>query len=235
MGIGTVKVTAKNIKKREKTIKRVSIFIIVLVMFLLILFSILSLIYRGGDFIITLDPNFSLKSGLKMYDDPELKHNKIKMYAKGIDFMDNISINWLPNDLDKHRGGSHNGENYIAYTFYIENTGDKEVDYWYELSIIDVIRNVDDAVRIMIIRNEEKTIYAKKNELTNKEEEGTTMFYSNKIPVLEQRKDIKKDETDKITIVIWIEGSDPDCLDNLIGGELKISMRIIESHTKENK
>jgi hypothetical protein len=235
MGIGTVKVTAKNIKKREKIIKRVSIFIIVLVMFLLILFSILSLIYRGGDFIITLDPNFSLKSGLKMYDDPELKHNKIKMYAKGIDFMDNISINWLPNDLDKHRGGSHNGENYIAYTFYIENTGDKEVDYWYELSIIDVIRNVDDAVRIMIIRNEEKTIYAKKNELTNKEEEGTTMFYSNKIPVLEQRKDIKKDETDKITIVIWIEGSDPDCLDNLIGGELKISMRIIESHTKENK
>lgn len=235
MAIGTVKVTAKNIKKREKIIKRVSIFIIVLVMFLLILFSILSLIYRGGDFIITLDPNFSLKSGLKMYDDPELKHNKIKMYAKGIDFMDNISINWLPNDLDKHRGGSHNGENYIAYTFYIENTGDKEVDYWYELSIIDVIRNVDDAVRIMIIRNEEKTIYAKKNELTNKEEEGTTMFYSNKIPVLEQRKDIKKDETDKITIVIWIEGSDPDCLDNLIGGELKISMRIIESHTKENK
>lgn len=235
MAIGTVKVTAKNIKKRERIIKRVSIVIIVLVMLLLILFSILSLIYRGGDFIITLDPNFSLKSGLKMYDDPELKDNKIKMYAKGIDFMDNISINWLPNDLDKHRGGSHNGENYIAYTFYIENTGNKEVDYWYELSIIDVIRNVDDAVRIMIIRNEEKTVYAKKNELTNKEEEGTTMFYSNKIPVLEQRKDIKKGEMDKITIVIWIEGSDPDCLDNLIGGELKISMRIIESHIKENK
>ena len=233
MAISTVKVTAKNIKRREKIIKRVATIIIILILLLLILFSILSLVYRGGDFIITLDPNFSTKTGLVMFDDPELKDSKIKMYAKGIEFMDNISINWLPDNLDTARGGSHNGENYIAYTFYIENKGGKEVDYWYEVAIDDVIKNVDEAIRIMIIKNKEKKVYAKINEQTKKEEEGTVAFYDDRIPVLEQRSKIKKDEMDKITIVVWLEGSDPDCLDNLIGGEIKISMRIIESHTKK--
>ena len=114
------------------------------------------MVYRGGDFLITLDPQFSLKSGLVMFDDPELKDSKIKMYANGIDFMDNISIDWLPEDIDNTRGGSHNGGNYIAYTFYIENKGNKEVDYWYEATIDDVIKNVDDAIRIMVIRNKEE-------------------------------------------------------------------------------
>lgn len=232
MGRGTVKSTAKNVRRRERGIKRTSIILIVLIVLLLILFAILSLVYRGGDFIITLDPNFALKSGIKMYDDSELKDEKIKLYANGIDFMDNISINWLPEDLDKKPGGSHNGENYIAYTYFIENTGDKEVDYWYEINILDVIRNVDDAVRIMVIHNGERKVYAKINEQTKKEEIGTIAFYDNKTPVLEQRKDIKPKEMDKYTVVMWIEGDDPDCLDNLIGGELKVNIRITESHVK---
>ena len=28
----------------------------------------------------------------------------------------------------------------------------------------------------------------------------------------------------KVTVVIWIEGNDPDCTDDLIGGEFKIDM-----------
>jgi len=232
MARGTVKVTAKRIKRRESIIKKVSIIIIVLILFLLILLSILSLIYRGGDFLITLDPQFSLKSGLVMFDDPEIKNNKIKMYVTGPDFMDNISIDWLPENIDDARGGSHNGDNYIAYTFYIENRGTKEVDYWYEITIDDVIKNVDDAIRVMVIRNKERIVYAKVNELTKEEEPGTTKFYNSSVAVLEQRKGIERKEIDKYTIVIWIEGNDPDCLDNLIGGEIKLSMRIIESHTR---
>ena len=40
---------------------------------------------------------------------------------------------------------------------------------------------------------------------------------------------------DKFTIVIFLEGDDPDCLNNLIGGEIKMHMDIIESHIEENK
>ena len=34
--------------------------------------------------------------------------------------------------------GNHNGENYIAYTFYIENQSSKVMNYWYKLTIDDV-------------------------------------------------------------------------------------------------
>ena len=232
MGRNTVKRTATGVRRREKAIKKTSIILIILILLLLLFFAILSLVYRGGDFVITLDPNLFLKSGIKMYDNAQLKDGKIKLYAKGIDFMDNISINWLPDDLDKSEGGSHNGENYIAYTFFIDNTGDKNLDYWYEINILDVIRNVDDAVRIMVIQNGDKKIYAKINDITKKEEPGTIAFYDKKTAILEQRKDIKPGEMDKYTVVMWIEGDDPDCLDNLIGGELKVNIRITESHVK---
>jgi len=230
MAVSTVKVTAKHIKKREKRIKKLIILIIILFLFLLIVFAVLSLFYRGGDFVITLDPNLALKSGLKMFDEEELKHDRLKFYAKGLEFMDNISINWLPKDIDNHKGGSHNGENYIAYTFYLENNGDKPADYWYEVVIEDVIKNIDDAIRIMIIQNKERVVYAKINDVTKKEEKDTVAFYSNEQAIIEQRKALKVGDTDKYTIVIWLEGDDPDCLDHLIGGEIKISMRIIESH-----
>lgn len=235
MSRGYVKFTAEKLDKREKRIKLVSKLLIILILFILFLFAILSLVYQGGNFTITLDPQFSLKSGLKMYDNAELKDDKIKLYANEIDFMDNISIDWLPNNLHEHSGGTNNGENYISYTFFIENNGLQAVNYWYEVEIVDVIRNVDEAVRFMIYQNETKTVYAKMNALTNREEEGTKAFYNEKKAVLEQRKAIMPNEIDKYTIVMWIEGDDPDCLDNLIGGELKVKVRIIESYFEENK
>ena len=46
-----------------------------------------------------------------------------------------------------------NGDNYIAYTFYIANEGKEITNYWYQINILDVIKNVDDAVRIKVYEN----------------------------------------------------------------------------------
>ena len=45
------------------------------------------------------------------------------------------------------------------------------------------------------------------------------------------RKKFEPKAKDKYTIVIWLEGNDPDCLDNIIGGTMKLGMkfRITES------
>ena len=94
----------------------------------------------------------------------------------------------------------------------------------------DVIKNVDKAIRIMIYRNGEKTLYAKPNERTGLAETGTEVFYSNMEPVLECRENFTSGEIDKFTIVVFLEGDDPDCVDALIGGEMKMHMDIIEEH-----
>lgn len=232
---GYITVTAEQIKKRDKRIKIIYRYLIIVVLIFLFLLGVLTLVYQGGDFVITLDPQFSLKSGLRMYDNEELKHSKIKLYANGMEFMDNISGNWIPKDINKKGGGSHNGENYIAYNFFLENTGERIIDYWYQIEIVDVIKRVDEALRIKIIRNEEEIVYAKLNNQTKKAEKETTSFYSDKYAVLKQREKMKPKEMDKYTIIMWIEGDDPDCLDDLIGGELKLKLRITESHIDEKE
>ena len=61
------------------------------------------------------------------------------------------------------------------------------------------------------------------------------MFYSDKEVAVEQRKDFQPGEVDKFTIVVFIEGDDPECLDNLIGGEMKMHMDITEEHILQEK
>ena len=130
-------------------------------------------------------------------------------------------------------GGSLNGENYFAYSFYIENKGSNVVNYWYEVVIDDVIKNADEAIRVMIYRNDDMKLYAKVNSKTGEPEEGTTPFFSEKEVAVEQRSAFQPGDVDKMTIVVFVEGDDPDCLDNIIGGEMKMHMDITEEHIKQ--
>ncbi|MBR3199349.1 MAG: hypothetical protein IKG27_04980 [Bacilli bacterium] len=234
MGVGEVKVTAKSLEKRKKRLKYTKIIVIVAFLLLLISFFILSIIYKGGRFTVTLDPNFTLKSGIVLFESKNDINYSNKLYAKEIEFMDNISGEWIPKDINDEKDGSHNGENYIAYTFYVGNTGDQTINYWYRIKILDVIKNVDEAIRIVVYENGVKTVYAKASDLTGKAEPDTIEFYSNKYAMLKQRKHLAPKENDKFTVVIYLEGDDPECVDAIIGGELKLKMEIMEEHI-ENK
>lgn len=232
---GTVKVTAEKLDKRKKRLKVTKMVVFISFLILIMAFFILSIIYKGGHFTVTLDPNFSLKSGIVLYENKDDIRYSNKLYAKELEFMDNISGDWLPQNIDSEKDGSHNGDNYIAYSFYVGNTSDQTINYWYSIKMLDVIKNVDEAVRISIYENGVKTLYAKKNELTGEAEPGTTPFYSDKYSVLKQRKGLKPMESDRFTVVIYLEGDDPECVDAIIGGELKLKMEIMEEHFEEAK
>lgn len=225
-----VKLNSEKVKRREQRIRYVKAGLLIILLFLIIIYFLLRIVYEAGDFTISLDENFSLKSGIIMYERLAEKDDKRMLRATSADFIDNISVKWLPEDIDNQGEGSHNGDNYFAYTFYIENKGSDVVNYWYEIKVDDVIKNVDRAVRVMVIRNGERIIYAKPNENTGEAEEGTEKFYSSSEVCVEGRKDFKPGDVDKFTIVIFIEGDDPDCIDALIGGEMKMHMDITEEH-----
>lgn len=232
-----VVVKASTIAKRKKRYQKTKLTISIVLLILIFSFIILSIIYKGGRFTITLDPRLSADNRIVIYEDNEIKESKRKLVARDLDFMDNISINWIPQNIDTEANGSHNGENYIAYTFYIENEGEETINYWYMVLIDDVIKNVDEAARVMIYKNGEKTVYAKTNSLTKEAEKDTKPFFSKDKAVVEQRKRFAPGDVDKYTIVIWLEGDDPDCTDNILGGEIKMHMEIREEYyeTKENE
>ena len=225
---------ADRISKRKDAYKKTKIVLSIVLTVLVLSFIILSIIYKGGRFTVTLDKRLALDNKIIIYEDSIIKEGKRKLAARDLDFMDNISIDWIPANIDTEAEGSHNGENYIAYTFYVENEGEETVDYWYSVVIDDVIKNVDEAARVMVFLNGEKTVYAKINSYTKEEEEDTKKFFNKKNAVLEQRKNFAKGDVDKFTIVIWLEGDDPDCTDNILGGEIKMHMEIREEYDEEN-
>lgn len=230
MAINTVNVEAKRVYRKKIFSKLVKIAFLLLIIFLSIVYLFLYIVYDGGRFTVSLDRNMSNRKNVFLSEDGKVKSKTRQLSADTIDYMDNISIKWLPEDIDTEATGAHNGDNYIAYTFYVVNAGEEKVHYWYEIDIDDTIKNVDEAIRIMVYRNGIPTVYAKKSKVTNKRESGTKKFVSNDIAVLEQRKNLKPGSKDRFTIVIWIEGDDPECQNDLLGGEIKMHMDITEEH-----
>lgn len=229
---------SEKVKKREQRIKILKITILLILLFLIILYFILRVVYELGDFTVSLDPQLQEKSGLIMYEHLADKQNRRILKAEKLEYMDNICVQWLPENVSDGEG-SHNGNNYLAYSFYLENQGAEPINYWYNIVADDVIKNVDRAIRIMVIRNDERTVYAKPNETTGEAEgtgsEATEKFYNSTELVLKQRTDMQPGDIDKFTIVIFLEGDDPDCTDELIGGEMKMHMDITEEHINEEQ
>lgn len=225
-----IKLNSERIKERDRKISVVKMGILIMLLALIIMYFLLKLAFDSGYFTVSLDPEFAQESGLVMYEKLSEKNERKILKATKVEFMDNISVKWLPDNIDEMGEGSHNGDNYLAYTFYLENMGSEVIGYWYEILVDDVIRNVDKAIRVMVYRNGEKTIYARPNEITGAPEDGTVAFYSETEVLLEHRENFAPGDIDKFTIVIYLEGDDPDCVDALIGGEMQMHMDITEEH-----
>lgn len=220
----------KNLKKsvnrlqRNKSRKRIiKIVLLILLLILIISYIVGSIIFNRGQFTISLERDLYLKNNLIIYDDPNYKVFRTELYAPVIDFIDNIAEKWLPSNLGEHPGGSHNGDNYIAYTFFIENMGELVTNYWTEIVIADVIKNVDEALRVRVYKNETVNTYAKIGK-GGRPEKGTIPFKTGTVVVDDKVSNFRPGDINKYTIVIWIEGNDPECTDNILGGEVKVYM-----------
>jgi hypothetical protein len=127
----------------------------------------------------------------------------------------------IPETVDEGLG-SKNTDYYFAYSFYLGGSGKQEtINYNLALSLERYSNNLEDAIRVMIIRNshrpkvyakadsngDEKPIYSgDKNVPEEKEIIGyAEPFRKNKYIIVETY-EIVPGEFDKYTIVIWIDG-----------------------------
>lgn len=213
---------AKKFKSRKKTVKKIKFIILILLLLLALLYLVVGLIYNKGNFSITLDENLYYKKDLIIYDNADYKIYRAELFAEAPETFDNISYKWLPDDLNQYEG-SHNGKNYLAYSFYIENIGDMQTDYWSEIIVSDVIKNVDEAVRIRIYKDDSYVTYAKAKP-DGTPEKDTIAFVSDELVAQDHVENFKPGDRIKYTIVLWLEGSDLECTDNILGGEFKVQM-----------
>ena len=227
-----------DLRRKAKEVKRYVILTRVLGLLVIILVAVVAIAYaisyfydKYGSFTVKVNKYDMMRQGLTLSETPEFEKTVSVLNADIVYDMTNISGDDLPANIDMING-SHNGESYIAYTFYLINAGSDTVTYEGEMTIENVTKNVDEAIRIALYQNGEKTVYGKtKSDGTGKEADCDKEFLSSTFVMKNKHEGFKPKEKDKYTVVIWLEGNDPDCLDPLIGGTLKLSMnfKITES------
>src|SRR5574344_43915 len=103
--------------------------------------------------------NFSLKlnesdqNKLAMATVSNFSDESSYLRAQGLTSADVIAADVLPDDaeIDSDVGGSKNGPNYLAYTFYIKNTSTEKVSYNVSVNIDDYKSPTNQAVSLIAI------------------------------------------------------------------------------------
>ena len=114
MGLKTVNIEAEKVYRKKIVSRLIKIAFLLLIIFLSVVYLFLYIVYDGGRFTVSLDRNMSNRKNIFLSEDGKLKSKTRKLSADTIDYMDNISIKWLPQNIDTEATGAHNGDNYIA-------------------------------------------------------------------------------------------------------------------------
>lgn len=221
--IGVLSRTAAEVRNYRVKKRILLSLLICLVVFSLLLYLVAALYKRTGSFTVSIDKYEMTKYGLTLSESPDMRHHNSHLNARIDEELTNIAGETIPANVDSI-DGAHNGANYIAYTFYLQNAGEVEVSYDYQVSISNVTQSLDEAIRLRLYVDGTPTEYAKTRSDGGGAEPGTVEFYSANVMARGRIDAFAPGEITKYTVVLWIEGNDPDCIDWLVGGKLKVDM-----------
>ena len=186
---------------------------------------------KMGNFTINLNRLELYRKGISIADNGDFDGATARLTASTVEDATNISIDDLPEDIDD-LDGSHNGKNYMAYTYYVRNAGKEDLGYKASITLDSCAKGAEKAVRVAVWRNGERVVYAAPA-AGGGEENGCKNFKSDDVVCTYTEKKFLVGNVDRYTIVIWMEGDDPECVDSIIGGSVEFSMKIDADYKDE--
>lgn len=217
----------RRIKKLGAALLRLDKMKIMLLIFLLLIAFLFLLAFmqeKMGNFTINLNRLELYRKGIAIDDKGTFDDPTARLVVKTVPDATNITITDLPDNLDDI-DGDHNGYNYMAYTYYVRNAGKEDVKYVAKVHLEACAKGAEKAVRIAIWRNGERTVYAAPA-ADKGPEDGCVNFETDRIVCTYEEPEFLVGNVDKYTIVIWMEGEDPECVDSIVGGSVQFSMTI---------
>lgn len=206
---------------------------------------------QKGHFTINMTADM-MREGFLLSDTPDFEHEKYRLYTDQIKNVNAISIDSINRGVWEV-DGSHNGPGYLAYTFYIKNDGTQTTSYAYTMNITSQTMDADQASWIMFFEDDKQKIYARTSSDGNPEElygyqtapfaeyayapeeqyyteDGrvgivTTPFIDEYTALQGLVVDFEPGEVKKYTVVIWLEGDDPECTNAILGGHVGFTIQ----------
>ena len=225
---------------------RASTIAIVTSLILLLLFAAFT-IYgnKVGNFVINVDSHTDVRLSLSSQSD--LSRQTERLAYDSVMELNDTTYAWLPNDIARQGVGNVSDtekSTYLAYSFYLINNSSRALDYDMELNLLDTIGDPLGMVRVMLIEEENDTfdssnrIYALPEQTVEREQAlqadlATLRSYTTESFLLGENKlfsvnvkDFEAGAHRKYTVVIWLEGCDPDCNNDHIAARAKMQLDI---------
>ncbi|MGI6728748.1 MAG: hypothetical protein ACOX5P_00570 [Bacilli bacterium] len=182
----------------------------------------------AGNFVMAITPE-SFQRGIILSDDKEFTAPTSRLSADPVSDAWDITYPWLNIEAAMNTDGNYRDplHEYLAYTFYLQNTGNETVPVRMTLDIMSVHLNVDKAIRILLIEND--TIYRMYQKPDDVETEYDSLpealyFVSDTRVLDEVIQNFRPGQINKYTFLLWLEGEDPDCTNDVKGGRIKLQM-----------
>lgn len=204
---------------------KLSLGLLAMMLLVAVLFIAAFMQEKMGNFTINLDRLELYRRGISIADNGNFDDATARLTAATVKDATNISIDDLPDNLDSDKDGNHNGKNYMAYTYYVRNAGKEDLSYVARITLDSCSKGAENAVRVAVWRNGKRTVYAEPA-VDGKNEKNCTNFLSDDVVCEYNEDNFLVGNVDKYTIVIWMEGDDPECVDSIIGGSVELSMHI---------
>ena len=224
MELFNVRATARQIRRREVALKTSTVVASIAMTLLLVFYGLIHFANSIGNFTVKLAEHSEIY-GLALSETRDFEEVTTLLQVKALHEMDNITESWIDSNVDEI-DGPHNGVeyDYIAYTFYLKNTGTEKIKYNVNIEVLSAYKGADEAVRVKVYKNGVSEVYAKNQKGTNTPEPNTISFLSEEMVMSQDYDNFLPGDIDKYTIVIWLEGNDPECLDNIKGGQVRFLM-----------
>lgn len=186
---------------------------------------------NSGNFVINLDKDAYLR-GIVLSKDHEFKTQSSRVVATAVNDVTNITYDWFEDkipDIVENDGDYFDSDyKYLAFTFYLKNSGEETVNVNLKLDVTESLKGTDEAIRILLIEDgTQKFLYQKKDnvDVTYLGYLSEAINFNTDTNVCNKTvKQFRPGDVKKYTLIMWLEGEDPDCTIDILGGKLKMQM-----------
>lgn len=215
---------AKRLGAALLRLDKMQIALLVMILLVAILFIMAFMQEKMGNFTINLNRLELYRKGIAIAESGDFAEPTARLTVNTVEDATNITLSDLPENVDEI-DGDHNGRNYMAYTYYVRNAGKEDLNYVARIHLESCAKGAEEAVRVVVWKNGERTVFAKVAADGNPEKDCVN-FASEKVVCEYAEENFLVGNVDKYTIVIFMEGEDPECVDAIVGGSVQFSMTI---------
>lgn len=199
--------------------------------------------FNSGDFTMSIDTPSVVSYDLRLAENPNFEQMHIELSASAEVNALGMTYSAINiNDIELSEGLFIDDEyTYLAYSFFIMNSGTTNITIDYHMRLVEVIYGMDEFVRILVIEDDENyTMYQKED---HEDDQGQLPTYADlpasvhfeswNVIFSDSFSEFRPGDVKSFRVIVWLESQDSDLSESFLEGSLKSIMTFRIRNTEQ--